>query len=72
MLKNTEPTIKNQTAVRRASSGPTHPTFSFPNKSESLEKGKRTTMSHPPGTASTRRKHHSTVSAPSLSRRLTT
>ncbi|EDL05908.1 RIKEN cDNA 4921509C19, isoform CRA_a [Mus musculus] len=46
MLRSTEPTIKNQTAVRRASSVPTHSTFSLPNESESLEKGKRTTMSH--------------------------
>lgn len=46
MLKNTKPTLKNQTAVRKASSVPTHSTFSLPNKSESLEKGKRTTMSH--------------------------
>lgn len=45
-LKNTESTIERQTAVRRASSVPTHSTFSLPNESESLEKGKRTTMSH--------------------------
>ena len=46
MLKNTEPTIKNQTAVRRATSMPTHSTFRLPNESKSLKKGKRTTMRH--------------------------
>lgn len=44
-LENTGPFVRKQTAVRTGSSVPTLPTLNFPNEPESLEKGKRTTMS---------------------------